>query len=513
MPDARSSVRRVRDVDPTIVALVVLAAALRVFQLGHDSFWIDEINSVFRADGLPFLRSVRESFGPFDPPLGFAIEATARRIPGLSLEAAARLPMAVASVVEVALVWTLLRRFLHRRDEALVAAALVAIAPFAIRYGQEARYYALASALHLGGWVFVLEAARGRRRAVWWWAGVAVIAVYTTAIAWFLIGVQALIGVAFCRDQRRTWLLAGAVPVVAFLPWVAFEASYWLPEIADGTSPSLSGGLSYDVRFDPALWADLSRWLLGNGSALVAAPFAVFVVAAPVVARTGERRVAISVMAYVVVTVGLTVVLGRLSGTYFAMRRVEFLVPVLAALAAVGICGVVRRCVPNRPRLRVGLTLGLVLLLACVATPGVVDHYRSEKSDYRGAARAVDGGAFDLVVLGPLPDADHGWARAIRRYLRESGVEQPVRLLDELDAAPPAGEVAWITGERPPDPAFDVVTQNRVDRLQILAGDDSLDSFAIPVVVVSSSYDSEFELRSQATTVGAGRALIDDDDV
>ena len=147
-----------------IVAIVLAALALRVARLGHESFWIDELNAVHLARSGGVLHAVR-SFGPFEPPLSHLLVAVSLKLP-FGAETAARLPMALFGAVEVLALYLLARELTKRISIALLAAGLLAVAPFSVRYSQEARYYTMFSALQLLSWWMLLRALRGEEARV-----------------------------------------------------------------------------------------------------------------------------------------------------------------------------------------------------------------------------------------------------------------------------------------------------------------------------------------------------------
>lgn len=493
-----------------VVGAVAAALVLRAYQLGTDALWVDEIRAVLRPDGLAFFESVRRSFGPLDPPLSFLVTSVSSRLPFLGLDAAARVPSAIAGAAEVGLAYVVLRRIAGRRLEAIVVAVLLAVAPFAIRWGQEARYYALFSALHLLLWWMFLRVVDRRRFALTGWAVAAVLAVYTNVLAWLVLGVQVLAFVVVARrrtpEQRpdlvRALVALGAV-VASFVPWAVYEAAYWIPAHRRGV-PIEFNQRRPDVRVDPALFVDTARWLLGNASGALAAA----AVAVALVAFTGRRRRAASLMAgYAIVVVVAMVPLSQAMATYLAFRRIAFLVPVLLAIVALGVGALADHVARLSRRPGVGLAVAALCtaVLVALSARATLHQYGTEKSAYRALAHVVAAAPeADLVVMGSFHDTGNApWPPSIRAYLRAQGVDRRVYSLDDLAAAPPSGDVAWITGAPAPDARFRTEALNDVDRLQYLVGDRSLHAFSLPVYVLWSHYDTPEELAAQAATVRA----------
>ncbi len=126
----------------TLGALLVLAAALvlRLHRLDAQSFWYDEGNSARIAERSAQL-IIEGAAGDIHPPLYYLALHVWRALFGES-EAALR-SLSVACGVGLALFAGLTARALFGPRAGLVAAALVAVSPFAIYYSQEARMYAL----------------------------------------------------------------------------------------------------------------------------------------------------------------------------------------------------------------------------------------------------------------------------------------------------------------------------------------------------------------------------------
>jgi hypothetical protein len=103
----------------------------------------------------------------------------------------------------------------------VAGAALLAISPYAIFYGSEARAYAL-TGLTVAVATLLLLVALERRRWPWWAAfAVAVAAsMYAHYVAAFPLAVLLAWALWYHRDAWRPLLLAYAAAAVAYLPWV-----------------------------------------------------------------------------------------------------------------------------------------------------------------------------------------------------------------------------------------------------------------------------------------------------
>jgi hypothetical protein len=106
------------------------------------------------------------------------------------------------------------------RGAGLLAAALIAVLPFAVFYGSEARAYATLMFLAPVSTLTMLRALEdGHRR---WWAAygvIAAVAVYTHYMAGLVLALQAAWALYVRRDRWRAIVLANVVVGLAFLPW------------------------------------------------------------------------------------------------------------------------------------------------------------------------------------------------------------------------------------------------------------------------------------------------------
>jgi 4-amino-4-deoxy-L-arabinose transferase-like glycosyltransferase len=144
-----------------LIAIVALAALLRVWNLGTFSLWFDEIFTVTVADQ-PLIDTLGSCARDAKNVPLYAVLANIGLALGAGETALRIAPIAagVASIVLLA-VWT--RR--HFGDEvALLAAAFCALAPFHVRYSQELRAYPY---LLLVGALTLLAADRLRERPDW----------------------------------------------------------------------------------------------------------------------------------------------------------------------------------------------------------------------------------------------------------------------------------------------------------------------------------------------------------
>ncbi len=270
--------------------LILLAFGRGIWALGSKSLWWDESLSLYRAEkSLAFVLSnqiiltdtVNRSVTIDNhPPLYFVLLWLAVRLFGHS-EFALRFPSLFAVVLIVPLLYATGRRLVDERV-GLVAAALGALSPMYLWYGQEARMYALLTFLSLLSFYCFIRAffqpsgpvtfhRQGR------WIGGSIVAsactVFTHYLGSLLIAFQ-LLGLAMLflqqRVRRRALMatmaaligvaLASLIYAIVALPHATSRAGFrFIPllELARDLLNSFSLGLSVNVADWPVLLIDL----------------------------------------------------------------------------------------------------------------------------------------------------------------------------------------------------------------------------------------------------------------
>ncbi len=351
LPAPPSSIAR-RDA-LAIVAVVLLAAAVRLFRLGEQSFWVDEINVLSFVRSGHLLTALRARGGPFELPLHYVAVWAASFLP-LDFETSARLPAAVFGTLEVLALMLVARRLTARIDVTLLAGLLLAVAPFAIRYSQENRYYTTFSALALLTWWLVLRAIDRRTTGAFLWWGVGVGALVLAHPFAPLVVVAQLVTIVVVERRATAATGRGATDGLA----EGFRRA-----VARGRrrrTLDRLGTVPLDSRCRGRSELPAQRRVVGTGPTRRGPPEARRPVAArqrrSLDAAVGAARRSLSSRssrrgsppargrlgcgstssAFLLALVPLA----RALNTYLAMRRIEFLVPELVLLAAIGIVGI-----------------------------------------------------------------------------------------------------------------------------------------------------------------------------
>jgi mannosyltransferase len=198
----------------TLLALVLRVLAARQSLGGDELFSLEVAARPGLGDVLDGVRGPLEITPPGYFVLGWAFAKLGD--PTYWLKA----PSVLAGTLTVPVAYAIGARTVGRWA-GVVGAALLAISPYAIFYGSEARAYAL-TGLAVAVATLLLLVALERRRWGWWVAFAAAVAasMYAHYVAAFPLAVLLAWALWYHRDAWRPLLLAFAAAAVAYLPWV-----------------------------------------------------------------------------------------------------------------------------------------------------------------------------------------------------------------------------------------------------------------------------------------------------
>src|SRR5713226_6720844 len=274
LPAARfTDVNRVRATVALPVLLAALALVLRLYGLSDKPLWYDEIVTLNRAN-LPLAELVIDALKQKHYPTYFLLLGpfASADIDGWML----RFPSALFGAVCVLLVSRLAAEMRGPRT-GLGAGLLMALSPFEVQFGQEARSYTLTSCLVLVAiWGLVRIANRPEAAALpvsrpealrgawvtYTLGTIGALFVQNIAIPWLLVSNLAMLAIvhhAACerRGLLRNWALAQVVILLLWIPaliamWLANRGAVRSVEVenrsghAGGDRPRLSGDADCD---------------------------------------------------------------------------------------------------------------------------------------------------------------------------------------------------------------------------------------------------------------------------
>jgi len=409
----------------TLVVLVLVAFALRLYRLGGPEFWFDEALSA-NISGLGVqgvIAHLRNE--PFEhPPLYFLMLYPWQNLAGVS-EYAFRFFSVFWGVLFVPLLYAFLKKLADERL-GLLAAILATISPFMVAYSQEARMYSLLPVLAVLLLLSFSLALKRERQPGWWLAYASLLAVgvathYFFALLWAATTVYLLLE---WPRRRPGWLWGIAVQF-----WILIGSAVWL--IAS-----------------PGFQSSLVRVSLGESAFGLTYKLNKIMPTLMLAEVTGAQ---IPLIAYILSLAGWALVVmgvwwsrrGRvLEPQWWRLLLIVLIVPILASLlipygvlgrhlgfslvAGFGFLGLALMALARRGR--VWLTAGLLVVLL-YSTYGLVIHYGKTNGDLGRALAYIDerGQPGDVLVI----------TQPSQRYLMEYYNQQswPVRYLPDTGSA------------------------------------------------------------------------------
>lgn len=242
--------------------IIVLGILIRLWRISAESFWLDEAYTAVLIQQSPsaiILGAANDVY----PPLYYLVLSAISRVFGIS-EFVLRAPSAFFGILSIMAIWKLGKLLFNSPKIALLAAFLLAISPFSIRYSQEARTYSLLLFTILCSYLFFIRLTRkvtfvdmaGYSLSV-------LITIWSHSIGVIFIGLQVL-GIATeglvlrrLDVPWKAWFLSLAFAVISFLPWLStLYAQY--QEVSSGNfwvhAPSYWNFLSFLHLSSGSIW-------------------------------------------------------------------------------------------------------------------------------------------------------------------------------------------------------------------------------------------------------------------
>jgi 4-amino-4-deoxy-L-arabinose transferase-like glycosyltransferase len=391
------------------LAVTLLGGALRLYRLGDRGFWYDEIVTADYARlGTPGDVVDLVRYWGDHAPLAYLITWALRGLGGS--EWAVRLHYALAGTLAVFAMY-LLGRALLGKSGGLLAALFMAISPFAVYYGQEARPYTYMLLFSCLQALAAYRAAERSRPLDWLLLALwTVLNLYThyvalavTAVCIAYIAVSLAVDTwravrAAAPERKGAWRRVGSVmagagasaglAALGYLTWLdAARAFFERRDVGFGRYPPA-----------PVTLTDLGRMLDSLGlTGLVLAAVVLGLAGAVALVWRGPRRPGVFLVlwaalpfAYMWWRLGPTIVL-------LPPRYVMFWFPLVVLLAALGVgvaAEMVRRLVGRIALRAAGQRIAYSLSAVAVVIwmlPGLVGSYAVEKDQFREGAAYVLG--------------------------------------------------------------------------------------------------------------------------
>ncbi len=266
-----------------LLGLILIAFALRVYELDAQSFWYDEgVTAQVAQLGVGEL--ARWTAGDIQPPLYYLFASGWLKITPFG-ELILRFPSALFGTLLIPILWALGRRLWNERA-GLLAALVATTSPLLVYYSQEARMYTLLVLLvSLAALLVIRLLERGKERQWRLLAGyvfVALTAMYTHYFAGFaLLALVLYWGHVWwragrSRHQLLEFLAANVIIFVGYLPWLpamlkrfTVDSSYWSGTLKLGDA-LLDIGINFTTgATEVMLEGDAVAWLSWFGLAAI----------------------------------------------------------------------------------------------------------------------------------------------------------------------------------------------------------------------------------------------------
>jgi 4-amino-4-deoxy-L-arabinose transferase-like glycosyltransferase len=413
-----------------LLAVVLLAAALRLHDIDANDVWVDEANSILTAKQrwsviLDMLK--RDS----SPPLYYFLLQPWMAIAGDGATAL-RLPSTLFSLLLVAFVYRVGVRECSR-SAGLWAAFLVAISPSQIFYSQQTRMYTLLPLLALAAWWFLVSYLRdGKLRDFWLSILATAAALYTHNFAVYIPLVHAVLvlGSGQFRRRFRMWALAAACLLIAYAPWIPtlhtqlgnsdHYAWYVMRWQKDGLLGALMNTLrSYGPAGSMVMYARAGGVQWHGVPAIIAAGFAAWgTITIARRAREIDRVSALWLPVACFVPIAASLFVSSILTPHYVPGRIDqMMFPCFALLAAVGLAAL-------KPA---GLQWAIVPAFLAVAIIGRA----SLHTDYRKYGLDGAEAALAEAVLAELRPGDVILCTSLTRapleyYLQRAGTDVPI---------------------------------------------------------------------------------------
>lgn len=376
-----------------LALIVLLGCLLRLFQLGADNFWIDEVG-VARAARLDTAAETLAAAHShvMAMPLDYLAAWLFARF-GTS-EAWLRLPAALWGTAALPAAYILFRRLSSRRA-ALAAVLLLALSPLHIQYSQELRFYSALVFFYLLATGLLLAAIQAGRVGPWiafcLAAGVGIL--FHVYVLLAVLTGAAWLWITYGRDPnyvdaRRYFLRSAAFLLVVFLAAVvAFGGVNTAVEI-----PLFVRETPFDVFSVGLGWAPFYRtqpiapWIFGGLCFLAALVGMIFVI------QSDRRGLKAALLYSLAAQVGLVILMNGLKNYFLAPRQFLFALPVLLLFTSEGIevlASKIARRANRGDRVFQAVWAVALLLVGLSALPALQNYYAGDKGRIHEITRLV----------------------------------------------------------------------------------------------------------------------------
>jgi len=252
-----------------VAAALLLYAGLTLWNISDAAIWFDEAFSAYIIQ-FNFLEIARYTATDVHPPFFYWLLKIWSAVFGTS-ELGLRSMSVFFGAIAAIFGYLFVRRQFGRRA-ALFGIFILALSPLFIRYSQEARMYTLVAALVMAATYVLVRAVESKSRKLWILYGVLVSlgmwTHYFTALAWIAHWVWRVFAtrqagargkVFFKKFFDKNWLIAHAIAIGLFLPWIPAmvvqlftvqTGGFWIRSVGYDSIGNYFGALVYFLEHD-----------------------------------------------------------------------------------------------------------------------------------------------------------------------------------------------------------------------------------------------------------------------
>lgn len=379
-----------------IICLIWVAFAARVVNLGQQSLWRDEVDTILFAHA-PFEELVSDlARQGHNGPLYFILIRLWLTIMGNS-EFSVRYPSALLGIIAVPLSLILVRqlRFSHRA--ALLTSCLLATSPYLVWYGQEAKMYTLLVALVLMAIIALLKAITQTRRT--WWA----IFVVITSISFYIHILAPLTLLIYATivwlhrkelsGRWRSWWISLGYLTIPYLPLIIWQ----LPLFIAGND---SGHPFYPLLDQISVMLRLYTVGLVQNHGLVALTLFIFLLLSGLFLFQGKKKQRLLLTSWLILPT-LTIHLISWRVAVFEDRYLIYVTPAFYLIVVLGLLSL-----RHHSHFMAATCLGGVLLFNLLSIS--VHQNQPIKPDFRAAAEHIhQASPTSVTVMVLIPYLQH----------------------------------------------------------------------------------------------------------
>jgi 4-amino-4-deoxy-L-arabinose transferase-like glycosyltransferase len=203
----------------TLLLIVILGFVLRLYHLGTQSLWLDELRTKAKT-AYPLIQLVKIVHLSKHPPLYYILVKLWIKIFGIS-EFTLRFPSLIFSVLSIIFIFKLAKELFNEKV-GLISAFLLSLWPYNINYAQMAKMYTMSWFLGILSFLFFYRFIKENKiRDLLSYVTITTISIYTMYLGFVYITIQNIIFFPFLNiKQSKRWLLGQLAVILLYLPWI-----------------------------------------------------------------------------------------------------------------------------------------------------------------------------------------------------------------------------------------------------------------------------------------------------